>query len=443
MKLINNYSLLLILGSLSAVIWANVAPESYKHLIHAPISELVWGGGGSHGHHPSHDAPAVSPHPDDGATGTDHAAPPVEESGSHGRTFNLEFLVNDILMALFFGIAAKEVWEALLPGGSLSDPKRAATPLMATAGGIFGPALVYIAGTYLTGTNETLGRGWAVPCATDIAFSFLVARIIFGSKHPAITFLLLLAIADDAAGLIILAIFYPRGDMHAEWLLLTFAAVVIALALQRNGYHSFWWYLMLPGVMSWVSFYQAGIHPALGLVPVIGAFPHAQTDLGIFAKEELKRHDTLSEFEHFWKLPVEIILGVFGLVNAGVQFGSVGTGTALVVIALLFGKPLGITLMTLFAEYGLKLERPAGVSYRHVITLGFVAGIGFTVALFVSTAAFPLTRVSQETLDAVKMGALLSFGAVPLSLIVAKLLQIKPMRDEDVPPEQSGPEVMI
>jgi NhaA family Na+:H+ antiporter len=124
----------------------------------------------------------------------------------------LHFLVNDILMALFFALAAKEVWEAMLPEGVLSSPKKAAMPLMATAGGIFVPAVLYILGALMF--DPVLVRGWAIPCATDIAFSYLVARTLFGTHHPAIPFLLLLAIADDGIGLFILAVFYPQGEVR-------------------------------------------------------------------------------------------------------------------------------------------------------------------------------------------------------------------------------------
>jgi NhaA family Na+:H+ antiporter len=342
---------------------------------------------------------------------------------SHGLT--IQFLVNDILMALFFAIAGKEVWESLLPGGALSNRRKAATPLMATLGGIVGPAGLYIGGVLLFSEWSTLGSGWAVPCATDIAFSYLVARLIFGPGHPAIAFLLFLAIADDAAGLVILAVFYPTGALHLPWLLLSVAAIGLGLVFRTLRLHSFWWYLLIPGAMSWISFYYAGIHPALGLVPIIPCMPHAHTDLGIFAREELGRHDTLNEFEHWWKNPVELILGLFGLVNAGVAFSSVGIGTWLVLAGLLVGKPLGITLFTWIGEKALKLEIPDGMKYRHVFILGIVAGIGFTVALFVSTAAFPVPKYPQETLDSVKMGALGSFLAAAVAFAGARLLGIR------------------
>lgn len=427
-------SIFLIAGALLALIWANFAPDGYHDFVHF---DLI---GGEH-HEEAPDAPA----PDEGpatdtenAEGTDEAADDDHGGGHHG--VNIHFLVNDILMALFFAIAGKEVWEALLPGGPLSNPKKAATPLLATLGGIIGPAGVYVAGCMMTGTMDSLGDGWAIPCATDIAFSYLVARILFGPGHPAIAFLLLLAIADDAAGLIILAIFYPSGDLHLEWLLLSVLGIAVGFGFQKMKLHSYWWYLLIPGVASWFAFFKSGIHPALGLVPIIPCLPHAATDLGLFAKSELNRDDTLNEFEHAMKDPVEIVLGLFGLVNAGVAFTSVGTGTWLVLAGLLIGKPVGITLMTLLAEKGFGLEVPRGMTYRHVVTLGMIAGIGFTVALFVSTAAFPPAKASAAVLDSVKMGALGSFGAAILSYIIAKGLGIKPTGalEEETPEEATA-----
>jgi NhaA family Na+:H+ antiporter len=207
------------------------------------------------------------------------------------------------------------------------------------------------------------------------------------------------------------------------------AAIVLGFGMRRLKLHSFWWYLLIPGVMSWFAFHQAGIHAALGLVPIIPCLPHAKTDLGIFAREELNRHDTLNEFEHFWKRPVEVILGLFALVNAGVVFSNVGLGTWLVLGGLIVGKPLGITLLTLFAEKGLRLELPPGMTYRHVVSLGMVAGIGFTVALFVSTAAFPASSgVPLATIDSVKMGALASFSAALVAYVGARLLGVRALK---------------
>ena len=129
------------------------------------------------------------------------------------------------------------------------------------------------------------------------------------------------------------------------------------------------------------------------------------TDLGIFAREELNRKDTLNELMHWWKNPIEIVLGLFGLANAGVVFNSLGTGTYLVLFGLLVGKPVGICLFTILAKSVFRLEIPAGMTMQHILLIGIISSIGFTVALFVSTA-FP---AAGDVLDGAKMGALLSF----------------------------------
>ncbi|MEO1525380.1 MAG: Na+/H+ antiporter NhaA [Planctomycetota bacterium] len=433
-RFIIDNSLLLVGGAVAALIWANLANQngssSYKDFIHYDVRNL-WGGGESHdtagaatdhdGDHGDHDHDADHGDHEHGEGDHGDSGHGHDDSGHHDW-YHVAFIINDILMALFFAIAAKEVWESLLPGGALSNPKKAATPLLATLGGIIGPAGLYVAGAYLTGTHDDLGKGWAVPCATDIAFSYLVARFIFGNGHPAIAFLLLLAIADDAAGLLILAVFYPSAPIELNWLLLTAGSMALAFLIRKMRVQSHWVYILIPGVLCWFSFYKAHVHPALGLVPIIPFLPSASSDLGLFAKEELHREDTLNAFEHFWKAPVEVFLGLFGLANAGVVLSSVATGTWLVLAGLLIGKPVGITLMTWLAEKVLRLEKPAGMDYRHVVTLGMIAGIGFTVALFVSVAAFKAPGPIQ---DSVKMGALLSFAAAPLAILIGKGLGIR------------------
>ncbi len=336
---------------------------------------------------------------------------------------SFHFIVNDILMCFFFALAAKEIWESLLPGGALSSPKKAATPLLATLGGILGPAFFYLGGVF-TFDAPDLARGWAIPCATDIAFSYLVARLVFGKGHPAIPFLLLLAIADDAAGLIILAVAYPQGEMH----LVTFFVAVVGAILfnifvlkKWLKVNNFWWYILIAGPVSWYGFFMGGIHPALALVPIIPTLPHQGSDIGFFegtGDEELT--DPLNRFEHWWKNPVEIILMLFGFANAGVAFSAMGLATGLVTMGLLVGKPIGIVLLTFIAVRLFRLEMPAGMNYRDLTVLGFMAGIGFTVALFVATVAFP----PGDILDSAKMGALFSFGASIVAFLAAFLLRV-------------------
>ena len=381
-------SMFLIFGTITALIWANSSHESYEHLKHFVLIR-------------------------DFPVGT------LQADGS--RVLDLHYLVNDILMAFFFAIAGKEVWEATLPGGQLSIPKIATVPVVAALGGMAGPALFYLGGAALTGTIGEVGNGWAVPCATDVAFSYMVARFIFGSGHPAIPFLLLLAIADDAFGLLVLAVFYPQEKVQFLWMLLPVAGVLISMYFRKMKLKSFWWYIAIPGLLSWIGFAKAGIHPALGLLPIIPAMPHAHSDQGLFNWKELKRKDTLNQFEHWWKNPVEIILMFFGLLNAGVVFSSIGIPTYLVIVALLFGKPIGIWSTAMLVGKGFKFGLPKGLTSKDLVVVGFAAGIGFTVALFVATVAFP----AGEIQDAAKMGALFSFGSAIVTYIVAKSIGIK------------------
>jgi len=342
--------------------------------------------------------------------------------------WDVHFIVNDILMAFFFAMAGKEVWESLLPGGVLANPKKAAMPLLATVGGMAGPALLFVGGAAVLGAHHLL-RGWAIPCATDIAFSYLVARIVFGPKHPAIPFLLLLAIADDAGGLIILATVYPTHAVHLEWLVLFVGlGVACGFTLRRFKVQSWIPYIFCAGTLSWIGFYLGGIHTALSLVPIIPTLPHAKSDLGLFMIGELNRKDTLNTMEHDLKPYVEIILGLFGLTNAGVVLGNAGDATLLVGVGLLVGKPVGITLFSLLGRLiGLRL--PQGMNWRELVAVGMAAAIGFTVALFVASVAFnpKTTSITLVELDAAKMGALLSFAAFFLTWIAAKALRVRRM----------------
>jgi NhaA family Na+:H+ antiporter len=159
----------------------------------------------------------------------------------------LHFWVNDIGMAFFFALAAKEVFEAMLPGGALASVRRAVPPLAAAVGGMAMPATIFIALAAALGPAE-LVRGWAIPCATDIAFSSMVARAIFPRGHPAIPFLLVLAIADDALGLIILAVFYPASRiLFAVPAVAMASALLLAWWLGRRGVRSFWPYVLVDG----------------------------------------------------------------------------------------------------------------------------------------------------------------------------------------------------
>ncbi len=413
-----NYSILLIVGAAVALLWANTNPETYHRFVDFVIWDHAIIG------HAHYNAAGVLEH----------------------RTLTLQFLVNDVLMAFFFAMAAKEVWEAIiLKEGSLRG-KKAATPLIATLGGMVGPVTVYLGLAFFLGseTYSAVANGWAIPTATDIAFSFLVGRVIFGAGHPAVRFLLLLAIADDALGLIILAIFYPTGALAPGWLLLSLAAALGAYALfnrlpqrmdrgvqtrpastwvRRNL--SFWPYL-IAGTLSWFGFQQSGLHPALGLLPIVATMPHAERSFGIFAHTEQYLTDLLNDAAQRLKPMVEVVLFFFGLLNAGVEFTSIGSPTWLVLAGLLIGKPVGIFTFGWLAAHPLGLGLPRGMRTLDLIVIGCVAAIGFTVSLFIGSVAFDRDAMlgAVNVQKAAKMGALFSFFAALMAIIAAKLARV-------------------
>ena len=329
-----------------------------------------------------------------------------------------QFAVNDVGMVLFFGLAAKEVVEATAPGGALHTWRRAALPAAAAAGGMIAPAILYVAIAQLSHETRLL-RGWAIPCATDIAFGYLAARAIFGQRHPAVSFLLLLAIVDDALGLIVLAVWYPAGSLHlAIGAALMAAAIAASAVLRRLGATSFWPYVLVGGGLAWAALFWGGMHPALALVPIMPFLPRAGRDPGLFVEAPADAHDALSQFEHRMKYPVLAVLFSFALVNAGVPLQASGVGTWTVLGALLVGKPVGVMLAAAVAvAAGLRL--PPRVTWRDLFVVGLVAAIGFTVALFFAAAAFP----AGPSLDETKIGALLSLSAVAVALAAAKMLR--------------------
>ena len=333
----------------------------------------------------------------------------------------IHFPVNDIAMVFFFALATKEVYEATLPGGPLSSPREGAVPILAACGGMIAPAAIYLLSIRALGMPE-LHPGWAIPCATDIAFSYLAARLIFPPGSPAIPFLLLLAIADDALGLIVLAIFYPSGDVSFALLAgLLGPGVALAWGMRRAGVGNFWLYIFGPGLLSWLGMYYGGLHPALALVPIVPFMPHQKSDLKVFGQTAPVRLATLQNFEHWWKIPVQFVLLAFGLVNAGVPFSAVGPVSWVILISLVAGKPIGVVGTTLIAER-LGFRRAPGLDYRSLVTLGIAAGIGFTVALFFVTAA----NLPGVATDQAKMGALFSFGAAFLAIGVGRILGLRP-----------------
>jgi NhaA family Na+:H+ antiporter len=401
-NILQEFSIPLIVGVVIALIVANVNAEAYHHL----VDFAVFGSGVEIFHH---------------------------EVTAH-------FLINDVFMVFFFGIATKEITEAILPGGDLNPPRKAINPLFGTVGGVVGPVGVYFALTYTFFAGhedfDVVARGWGVPTATDIALAWLVARMVFGNKHPAVNFLLLLAVADDAIGLGIIAIFYgdPQHAAQPEFLLyLTVPGIVVVYLLRRFKVHAWLPYILFGGVLSWLGFINANLHPALALVPIVPFLPGPSRDTGLFVDEDevdqadggLGQHDehsTLHNFEENLKLPVDLGLFFFAFANAGVAFSEVNIVTWMILGSLLVGKVIGITLFSGIAEK-VGFSMPDGMDMRHLFVASIVAGLGLTVALFVAGEAFLPGSGYQGP---AKMGAVFSAVAGLLAFGAARVLGIKP-----------------
>ena len=374
-NMLREFSIPLIVGVLTAVIWVNLDPAGYANFNY------------------------------------DHFFGPL----------SFHFVANELFMVLFFGIAAVEITQSCLPGGDLNPLKKALNPLFATFGGVAGPVLTYFLLNWFLG-SPALTNGWGIPTATDIAFAWLAARLIFGNSHPVISFLLLLAIADDAIGLAIIAIFYPDPSIPTEplWLLLTVAGMLAAFLLRTSKVKSYWPYLLLGGVASWIGLHEAHLHPALALVFIVPFLPHPPRETKHIFEEDPSDFSTLAKFEHEWKIVVDFGLFMFGLANAGVQLSEFGPATWIVLGSLIIGKTVGIFFMGYLAQlFGFPL--PEGMGRRELLVAGVIAGIGFTVALFVAGEAFADPGIQ----GAAKMGAMLSILAFPVAAIIGRMIGIR------------------
>ena len=407
MRIVNillEFSAPLLLGVVAALVAANVAPDWYLAAAHwhpfGPLSFL-------------------------------------------GNDVSLHWIMNDIFMVFFFGIAAKEITESCLPGGSLNPPRKAINPLLATIGGLLGPVAVFFGGLWLcfqTGIYtdadswSALSRGWGVPTATDIALAWLVARTVFGPGHPAVGFLLLLAVADDAIGLVIIAVFYgePVHPTEPIFLGLVLLGMALAYGMRRFGVQSWWPYVFGAGTLSWFGMILAHLHPALALVAIVPFLPGPHRDTGIFRDEDEVdvlgdalaqdlevSHAPLHLFEHQTKTFVDVGLFFFAFTNAGVIFEEIGPMTWLIFAALVVGKTVCVTLMGILGIL-LGFPLPNRMTISDLAFAGFIAALGLTVALFVATAAFPDPVLQGQA----KMGALLSGIVGVVAVVLGRLFGI-------------------
>jgi len=228
-----------------------------------------------------------------------------------------------------------------------------------------------------------------------------------------------LAIAADAIGLACVAVLQPIGDAHlAIGVALMAIAIGSAAALRRGGVKNFWLYLIGPGTLSWLALFLSGVHPALALVPIVPFFPHGRRDRGLLVEPAPQAHDTLTLFERWWRLPVEVVLLLFGLVNAGVPLHGLEIGMWTIPVAAL-GRPVGIVAAAGVA-IAAGLHLPHRVGWRELLVIGCAASIGLVFALFFATAVMPPGPVLLE----MKMGALVTIAGGGLAFAVAWVLRV-------------------
>jgi len=329
------------------------------------------------------------------------------------------FVVNDIALVFFFALMTKEVVEATAPGGVLHPWRRGLLPVIAAIGvaAISAQLHIRIAEQF---DEPMLSSGWPISLATDVAFSYFIARLIFRPHHPAIPFLILLGIASDALGFVAVALFNPTRDLHlGVGAILLLMAMTMAGGMKRARVRSFWPYLVAPGSLSWFALYWSGLHPAFALVPIMPFLPHAARDPGFFVDAEPGDKDPLSQFEVFWRYPAQLALFFFGLVNAGVPFGALEEGTWALPLAVLIGKPIGLLLAAGLAVVG-GLHMPRQLGWKDLVVIGFIAAMGFSVGLFFSAALFPPGQLRSE----MNMGVLLTLIGGLLALVACRIFRV-------------------
>jgi NhaA family Na+:H+ antiporter len=354
--------LLLPIGGLAALIWANVSPDSYFTFAHA-----------------------------------------------------LRFPVNEIGMALFFGLITQEIVEAVIPGGALHTWRRWTLPLVAALGGILGSVLMYIGYIQLK-YESVLTSGWPVAAAFDIAFGYFIVRSIFG-RGAAVPFLLVMGVAANMPGMLAVSLGYDVAEIHGGGVVLMIAAVALAYAMRRFKVRSFWPYLLICGPMSWLALWLDGMHPAFALVPIVPFLRHQPRHLDDVFEDHDGTRQSPRHFEHELNYAVQIILFLFALANAGVLMRGYGTGTWALLSAALLGRPAGIVAAVAIAV-ALGLDLPARLHWRDVVVVALASVSGFTFMLFFATGMYPIGPLLNE----LKMGAIATGVGVPLAFAAAWFL---------------------
>ncbi len=354
----------------------------------------------------------------------------------------LEAWVNDALMAIFFFVVGLEIKRELV-AGELRDPRAAALPAVAAIGGMVVPAVAYT----VFNAGGAGAHGWGIPMATDIAFAIGIVSLL-GNRVPGAmkVFLLTLAIVDDIGAIAVIAIFYT-DDLSTGWLLIALGlvALIVAMRLARI------WYIpvyVLVGALLWLAVFESGIHAtiagvALGLlapaVPLkrdapaddvhVGAAVSGRASVTVLRRasfeirEQVSVADRLEDVLH--PFSGFLIIPIFALANAGLEISGDTLANAVqspvtigVMVGLVLGKIAGISAAAWLAVRSGLSRLPRGASWTHVVGLSAIAGIGFTVSLFITGLAFDDAVIQDEA----KIGILI---ASALAAVIGSLVLLR------------------
>ncbi len=313
-----------------------------------------------------------------------------------GLKLSILHWINDVLMAIFFFFVSLEIKREFIKG-ELSNPKQAMLPIIGAVGGMAVPAAFYIAINY---SDNTTLNGWAIPSATDIAFSLGVLSLL-GKRVPISlkVFLTALAIIDDLGAIVIIAFFYS-GNIEMKYLILMLVSLVILVGLNKFKVKSFIPFLII-GIFLWDFTHQSGIHATIAGVLLALTIPHNVKN----EKQSmlLKLEHSLSPYVAFGIMPI------FAFANAGVSLEGLTFATLLnpvplgIVLGLFFGKQIGVFLLSYIAVKLKFADKPTGSTWPAFYAVSILTGIGFTMSLFVGNLAF---ANNLEYMDGVKIGVL-------------------------------------
>ena len=341
-------------------------------------------------------------------------------------------VASELLMAFFMFFVGKELWEALILDRGALAGRRAFLPAGAVIGALLGAVIVWVLHSAAVITDEWVpfGAGWPLPIGSDIVVGFVVGRMVFGAGHPALHLLLLLTIASNILGILILGLAYPVAGLQLLWLILPAAASVgvwylfgrrptgAATEREKRRGMALWPYAVA-GAISWLGTVAAGLPGALGLLPIIPAIPHADRAFGLFAEAEEFLHDPLNRLAHLLVKPLSVVLFLFGLTRGGIDLAAFAPTTLTVLAAMWIGKPLGLFAGALLAARLFNLPMPAGVRIRDLALVAVISGIGFTAPVLGLDSTLPGGAMAE----AARLGLALSLLAWPFALVLARFLQ--------------------